>query len=52
VEAGLKRWEIGEIASWIVQLYYSQYQRKGKASYLSKSYIFCEAILSRDYFKE
>ena len=23
VEVGLKRWEIGEIASWVVQLYYS-----------------------------
>lgn len=52
VEAGLKRWEIGEIASRIAQLYYSQYQRTSEASYLSESYIFYEAILSREYFKE
>lgn len=52
VEAGLKRWEIGEIASRIAQLYYSQYQRTSEASYLSESYIFYEAILSREYFKD
>eukprot|EP01018_Ginkgo_biloba_P034788 Gb_34689 [translate_table: standard] len=52
VEAGLKRWEVGEIASRIAQLYYSQYQRTSEASYLSESYIFYEAILSREYFKD
>lgn len=52
VEAGLKRWEIGEIASRIAQLYYGQYLRTSEASYLSESYIFYEAILSREYFKE
>ncbi|KAK6919864.1 Protein SCAI [Dillenia turbinata] len=52
VEAGLKRWEIGEIASRIAQLYYGQYLRTSEASYLSESYIFYEAIFSREYFKE
>lgn len=52
VEAGLKRWEIGEIASRIAQLYFGQYMRTSEASYLSESYIFYEAILSREYFKE
>ncbi|OVA02941.1 Protein of unknown function DUF3550/UPF0682 [Macleaya cordata] len=52
VEAGLKRWEIGEIASRIAQLYYGQYLRTSEASYLSESYIFYEAILSREYFKD
>ncbi|KAM7272433.1 hypothetical protein ACFE04_027096 [Oxalis oulophora] len=52
VESGLKRWEIGEIASRIAQLYYGQYLRTSDASYLSQSYIFYEAILSREYFKE
>ncbi|XP_011093434.1 protein SCAI [Sesamum indicum] len=52
VEAGLKRWEIGEIASRIGQLYFGQYMRTSEASYLSESYIFYEAILTREYFKE
>ncbi|XP_057980330.1 uncharacterized protein LOC131166089 isoform X2 [Malania oleifera] len=52
VEAGLKRWEIGEIASRIAQLYFGQYMRTSESSYLSESYIFYEAILSREYFKE
>ncbi|XP_058084871.1 uncharacterized protein LOC131232576 isoform X1 [Magnolia sinica] len=52
VEAGLKRWEIGEIASRIAQLYYGQYLRTSDASYLSESYIFYEAIMSREYFKD
>lgn len=52
VEAGLKRWEIGEIASRIAQLYFGQYMRTSEASYLSESYVFYEAILTREYFKE
>ncbi|WCJ27710.1 hypothetical protein M5689_009436 [Euphorbia peplus] len=52
VEAGLKRWEIGEIASRIAQLYYGQYMRTSDYGYLSESYIFYEAILSREYFKD
>lgn len=52
VEAGLKRWEIGEIASRIAQLYFGQYMRTGEASYLLESFIFYEAVLFREYFKE
>lgn len=52
VEAGLRRWEIGEIASRIAQLYYGQYQRTSDSSYLSEAYIFYEAILSREYFRD
>ncbi|KAK2638492.1 hypothetical protein Ddye_026287 [Dipteronia dyeriana] len=52
VEAGLKRWEIGEIASRIAQLYYGQYMRTSDMSYLSESYIFYEAILTREYFRD
>ncbi|KAI4353768.1 hypothetical protein L6164_002696 [Bauhinia variegata] len=52
VEAGLKRWEIGEIASRIGQLYFGQYMRTSEASYLAESYVFYEAILTREYFKE
>ena len=52
VEAGLKRWEIGEIASRIAQLYFGQYMRTSEAGYLSESYVFYEAILSREYFRE
>ncbi|XP_010558684.1 PREDICTED: protein SCAI-like isoform X2 [Tarenaya hassleriana] len=52
VEAGLKRWEIGEIASRIAQLYYGHYMRTSDAGYLSESYIFYEAILTREYFRE
>ncbi|KAF9624256.1 hypothetical protein IFM89_009164 [Coptis chinensis] len=52
VESGLKRWEIGEIASRIAQLYYNQYLRTSEASYLSESFIFYDAIFSREYFKD
>lgn len=52
VETGLKRWEIGEIASRIAQLYYGHYMRTSDSGYLSESYVFYEAILTREYFKE
>lgn len=52
VDVGLKRWEIGEIASRIGQLYYNYYMRTSDATFLSESYIFYEAIVSRDYFKD
>ncbi|KAJ6792102.1 protein SCAI [Iris pallida] len=51
VDAGLKRWEVGEIASRIAQLYYGQYQRTSDSGYLSEAFVFYEAILSREYFK-
>lgn len=52
IEAGLKRWEIGEIASRIGQLYFGQYMKTSDYNYLSESYIFYEAIFTRDYFRE
>ncbi|XP_024934427.2 uncharacterized protein LOC107429257 isoform X2 [Ziziphus jujuba] len=52
VESGLKRWEIGEIASRIAQLYFGQYMRTSEASYLSEAYIFYDAIFTREYFKD
>ncbi|KAJ6807169.1 protein SCAI [Iris pallida] len=51
VDAGLRRWEVGEIASRIAQLYYGQYQRTSDSGYLSEAFVFYEAILSRNYFK-
>ena len=51
VEAGLQRWEIGEIASRIGQLYFGQYMRTSEARFLLESYIFYEAILNRGYFQ-
>ncbi|KAG0334729.1 hypothetical protein BG004_000289 [Podila humilis] len=45
---GLKRWEVGEIASKIGQLYYHYYD----SGYLQDSYIFYEAIRERRYFSE
>uniref|UniRef100_A0A7N0TIP3 Protein SCAI n=1 Tax=Kalanchoe fedtschenkoi TaxID=63787 RepID=A0A7N0TIP3_KALFE len=52
VEGGLKRWEIGEIASRIGQLYFGQYMRTSEVNYLTESYVFYEAILNREYFKD
>eukprot|EP00850_Spirogloea_muscicola_P007799 SM000040S14811 [mRNA] locus=s40:550251:554668:+ [translate_table: standard] len=52
VESGLRRWEVGEIASRIGQLYYNYYVRTSEASYLFEAYIFYEAIASREYFKD
>lgn len=52
VEVGLKRWEIGEIASRIAQLYYCQYQRTSDSGNLLEAYVFYEAILTREYFRD
>lgn len=49
---GLKRWEVGEIASKIGQLYYHYYLRTSETNYLHEAYIFYEAILERAYFKD
>ncbi|XP_058087257.1 uncharacterized protein LOC131234415 [Magnolia sinica] len=51
VQSGLNRWEIGEIASRIGQLYYGQYLRTSEARFLLESYVFYEAILNRGYFE-
>ncbi|KAM1426882.1 hypothetical protein PS1_019369 [Malus domestica] len=50
VADGLNRWEIGEIASRIGQLYFGQYMRTSEARFLLEAYVFYEAILSRSYF--
>ncbi|CAM6101476.1 unnamed protein product [Calypogeia fissa] len=52
MRTGLKRWEIGEIASRIGQLYYNYYQRTSDAKFLSESWIFYDAIMTREYFKD
>lgn len=51
VESGLNRWEIGEIASRIGQLYFGQYMRTSEARFLVEAYVFYEAILYRRYFE-
>lgn len=51
VESGLNRWEIGEIASRIGQLYFGQYMRTSQARFLVEAYVFYEAILNRRYFE-
>ncbi|RRT39465.1 hypothetical protein BHE74_00041260 [Ensete ventricosum] len=48
---GLCRWEIGDIASRIGQLYYVQYQRTSEVRFLLEAYVFYEAIVSRGYFE-
>jgi len=49
---GLKRWQIGEIASKIGQLYYHYYLRTSDLLYLKEAYVFYEAIRSRGYFHD
>ncbi|XP_065874403.1 uncharacterized protein [Euphorbia lathyris] len=51
VESGLNRWEIGEIASRIGQLYFNQYMRSSELRFLVEAYVFYEAILHRRYFE-
>nr|XP_039269653.1 protein SCAI-like [Styela clava] len=48
---GLKRWQIGEIASKIGQLYYHYYLRTSEANYLNEAYHFYSAIRTRNYYK-
>ncbi|XP_078488918.1 protein SCAI [Ciona intestinalis] len=47
----LKRWQIGEIASKIGQLYYHYYLRTSETNYLNEAYQFYSAIRSRNYYK-
>ncbi|KAJ8687938.1 hypothetical protein QAD02_023733 [Eretmocerus hayati] len=47
---GLKRWQIGEIASKIGQLYYHYYLRTSETSYLYEAYSFYSAIRGRAYY--
>ncbi|WCJ31933.1 hypothetical protein M5689_013384 [Euphorbia peplus] len=50
VDSGLNRWEIGDIASRIGQLYFNQYMRSSESRFLIEAYVFYEAILHRRYF--
>ncbi|KAH9618272.1 hypothetical protein KSS87_001501 [Heliosperma pusillum] len=50
VGSGLQRWEIGDIASRIAQLYFGQYMRTSEARFLLESFVFYEAVLNRRYF--
>ncbi|KAG7313401.1 hypothetical protein JYU34_000519 [Plutella xylostella] len=47
---GLKRWQIGEIASKIGQLYYHFYLRTSETAYLNEAYSFYYAIRGRSYY--
>ncbi|XP_017862424.1 PREDICTED: protein SCAI isoform X2 [Drosophila arizonae] len=47
---GLKRWQIGEIASKIGQLYYHYYLRTSETNYLNEAYQFYAAIRGRAYY--
>ncbi|ORZ31887.1 protein SCAI [Catenaria anguillulae PL171] len=47
---GLKRHEVGEIASKIGQLYYNYYTRTSETGYLLDAYTFFEAVWDRKYF--
>jgi hypothetical protein len=48
----MERWEIGDIASKIGQLYYNYYLRAAEMRFLHESYVFYEAIRSRAYFAQ
>uniref|UniRef100_A0A1I8ILD7 Protein SCAI n=2 Tax=Macrostomum lignano TaxID=282301 RepID=A0A1I8ILD7_9PLAT len=49
---GLKRWQIGEIASKIGQLYYHYYLRTSETNYLNESFAFYSAIRLRAYYSK
>lgn len=50
LDAGLRRWQVGEIAARIAHLYYAQYQRTADTSLLSEAFVFYHAVLDRAYF--
>ena len=47
---GLRRHQIGEVASRIGQLYYLFYLRKGDTAYLDEAFVFYDFIRRRRYF--
>ncbi|XP_078429693.1 uncharacterized protein LOC144701801 isoform X2 [Wolffia australiana] len=51
VKAGLKRWEIGDVASRIGQVYFAQYQLTSDLRFLGEALVFYDAVLSRGYFQ-
>ncbi|XP_076359489.1 protein SCAI isoform X1 [Tachypleus tridentatus] len=52
VKYGLKRWQIGEIASKIGQLYYHYYLRTSETNYLNEAFSFYAAIRGRGYYSK
>lgn len=48
----LQRWQIGEIASKIGQLYYHYYLRTSDTNYLSEAFSFYAAIRARGYYSK
>ncbi|XP_060600178.1 protein SCAI-like [Ruditapes philippinarum] len=52
VKYGLKRWQIGEVASKIGQLYYHYYLRTSETNYLNESFSFYSAIRMRAYYSK
>ncbi|XP_020081220.1 protein SCAI-like [Ananas comosus] len=48
----MRRWEVGEIAYRIAQLYYGQYCRTSDSSYLAEAFVFYEAVLDREYLRD
>ncbi|CAF0961872.1 unnamed protein product [Didymodactylos carnosus] len=48
----LKRWQIGEIASKIGQLYYHYYIRTSETNYLNEAFAFYSAIRTRAYYSK
>ncbi|XP_070182651.1 protein SCAI-like isoform X2 [Littorina saxatilis] len=49
---GLKRWQIGEVASKIGQLYYHYYLRTSETNYLNEAFSFYSAIRMRAYYSK
>ncbi|KAA3680267.1 uncharacterized protein DEA37_0000654 [Paragonimus westermani] len=49
---GLKRWQIGEVASKIGQLYHHYYLRTSEVHYLTESFAFFSAIRTRGYYSK
>ncbi|KAL4717846.1 hypothetical protein ACJJTC_000995 [Scirpophaga incertulas] len=47
---GLKRWQIGEIASKIGQLYYFYYKRTSNIDFLNDAFAFYSIIRERNYY--
>ncbi|WVZ65761.1 hypothetical protein U9M48_015074 [Paspalum notatum var. saurae] len=52
LDAGLRRWQVGEIAARIAHLYYAQYQRTADTALLSEAFVFYHAVLDRAYFMD
>ena len=48
----MPRWQIGEIASKIGQLYYHYYLRTSETNYLNEAFSFYSAIRARSYYSK